>query len=79
MVSRLFDQSHVASLTSQDYSYDSSLVISHLGLGHVTPNTIKKFGFSNGPSWLISLFLLVDMHILIRSPRFEWHVYISIS
>jgi hypothetical protein len=50
MVSRLFDQSHVASLTSQDYSYDSSLDISHLGLGHVAPNIVRIFGLSNGPS-----------------------------
>jgi hypothetical protein len=50
MVSRLFDQSHVATSTSQDYSYDSSLDTSYLGLGHVAPNTIRIFGFSNGPS-----------------------------
>ncbi len=67
MVSRLFDQSHVVSLTSQDYSYDSSLDISHLCLCHVKTKTIKNFGFSNGPSWLINPFLLVDMHILIRA------------
>ncbi len=49
MVSKLFDQSHVATSTNQDYSYESSLDMS---LGHVAPNTIRIFGFSNGPSWL---------------------------
>jgi hypothetical protein len=56
MLSTLFDQSNVATSTSQDYSYDSSLDMSYLSLGHVAPNTIRIFSFSNRPSWLANFF-----------------------
>ncbi len=32
-------------------------------------------GFSKDPSWLTSLFLLMDMYILTIGPRLEWHMY----
>jgi len=32
-------------------------------------NTITKHGSSNGSSWLIGLFLLMDMSILTREPK----------
>jgi len=40
------------------------------------PITTKNIGFSNGPSWLASLFLLVNMYILIKGLGIEWHVYL---
>ncbi len=33
-------------------------------------------GFSKVPIWLRSPFLLVDMYILTRGPRLEWHMYL---
>jgi uncharacterized membrane protein SirB2 len=36
-------------------------------------------GFSKGPSWLTSFFLLIVMYILIKSLGLEWHVYFLID
>jgi hypothetical protein len=41
-------------------------------------NITKIHGFSKGPRWLTSLFLLVDMYILTISLGLEWHMYFSL-
>jgi hypothetical protein len=33
-------------------------------------------GFSKGLIWLRNLFLLVDMYILTKGPRLDWHMYL---
>jgi len=54
----------------------SRFTTNQLGNNKLTTLTTKILGFSNGPSWLISLSWLMNMYILIRGQGFEWHVYL---